>query len=602
MSEALPVSPAEALAVELNAAVAGRKAALELQRRYLSEDARAATNKDQFQVRVIEARLQAAGADPQAHRVALAGLAVAEAEALEAEAAADALLAAPGGRPVGLLRLVAGLMRAARINESKARSLISLARQGRRWAGGEQALALSAEHELLYLGLRRFEALLQKGGAWDPADVEWLRLRAVSLPARLAQTAAGLRAAAVEAVQCPLPAALQAARGPFLAMGLGPAEALAWSVAGFRTDEVEAWVAAAVPLPAEAALWRAHGIGLAQVQAWVQADLLPDEAALFGACGVEDPVLAHQLRAALGDVELLAAWHRAGYEPDEVLELRIQGCKQPDQARPPRSKGAEPAEVSRPVAAAAPPPVIAPPPPLRPAESWAHKRALRLFGVEAADDAAAFAVGLPPGAAWLGWGSFETQSLDAGGDERAFVWSQAGGSLLVLSASERLAPAAAVLELRDLRPDPLWQEGLDELRGRHQRPKQAGAWQLWGEPGSAALAWGLLLPQGPPPWVGAVDYQEGEAWPHRWARKTEEWGEAGQVAPVQMGRLDDGRVWITVTETLLLSGAAPVSRSYGVVKPAWVEALQEFCLKMEMPTPSPRWYLFAQALVPAEKL
>jgi hypothetical protein len=657
MTDALPVSPAEALALELNAAVAGRKAALELERRFLPEDAKASTNKEQFQVRVIEARLQAAAADPQASVGPLASLAVAEAEALGEEAQAAGTLITPGSRPVGLLRLVAGLLRAARISESKARALLGLARHGRRWEGGVPALQLAAEHELLYMALRRFEGLLQKGGAWDPADVAWLRLRAASLPARLIQVAAELRAAAEAAAQSPLPPALEAARRPFLDQAFSPGEALAWAAAGFSPQEARAWGAGGLPLPAQAALWRARGFDLPRAQAWVQADLLADEAALFQSCGVEDPALAHQLRAALGDVEMLPAWHRAGYAPDEVLTLRTEGCKQPDQAPPPRPKpvavapepprlviiheaskapGEAPMSPAKaaptaaavaappPLAAglddllgmgpaAAPPPAPVPPPSqpaiiqgdglsaavrtLRPSATWAQKRAQTLLGSDAADDAQAWAAGLPNGAAWLGWGAFEAAALPAGGDERAFVWPQAGGSLLVMGGSEQLAAAGSVHEIRDLRPDPLWQEGLDALRAKRGLAKHAGAWLLQASaPQGGALAWGLVFPAGPPPWAQAVDHQERETWVHRWARKTEEWGEEGKASHAQVGRLADGSWWVALAETLVPSAATPQSMPFGAVRAAWNEALQEFCLKMEMPSQAGHWRLFGQAL------
>jgi hypothetical protein len=180
------------------------------------------------------------------------------------------------------------------------------------------------------------------------------------------------------------------------------------------------------------------------------------------------------------------------------------------------------------------------------------------------------------------------------------VWTQGGHGLLVMGASELVAKAGAVVDVPDLRPDPLWQEGLDPLRIKLGLPKHGGAWLLMGASQDAgALAWGLVHPAGPPPWSQAVDYQERESWSARWARKTEEWGEEGKAPNAKVGKLADGSWWIALPETTVAAGPAPQSLSFSVVKPAWAESLQEFCLKMEMPAKSGRWRLFGQPLTAA---
>jgi hypothetical protein len=634
MTDPLPIGPAEVLSIQLNAAFSGRKAALERERALLPADAKDSTNKEQFQVRVIEARLKAASDDPQGSVAVLANLALSEAEALEAEAQAVAPLTVPGGRPVGMLRLVLGLLRCAQTTESKARALFSLARQGRRWEGVEQARALDADHEQLYLAVRRFEALLQAGKAWETPDVEWLRLRAVALPARLRQTVAELRAAAEGAAQSPLPAELEASRQPFLAGGFNREDGLAWRLGGFSAQEARDWINAGLAQPAQAAQWRARGMDLATAQTWAQGDLMADEAALFQFCGVAEPGLAHQLRAALGDVELLGPWHRAGYAPDEVLALRAEGCRGPDQAPPPKPKETAPpvlvisqggvkaegvaqaqlkvslAPEGGPAPAAAPAESAAAPPPeirgdglqsftrmVKGEASWARLRAAQLFGAEADTEADALGLPVPDGAAWLGWGSLQMQSCAPGGEAEAFVWTPAGHSLVVVAASELLARAGAVLDVPDMRPDPLWQESLDPLRHKLGLTKHAGTWMLMGSSAKAgALAWGLVHPAGPPPWSQAVDYQEFESWSARWARKTEEWGEEGKAPNAKVGKLADGSWWIALPELTLAAGAEAQAVPFTVVKPAWNESLQEFCLKMEMPAKAGKWRLFGQTL------
>ena len=643
MTDPLPIGPAEVLSIQLNAAFSGRKAALERERALLPADAKDSTNKEQFQVRVIEARLKSAAEIPEANVAVLASLALSEAEALDAEAQAVAPLTVPGGRPVGMLRLVLGLVRTAHTSEAKARALLGLARQGRRWEGVERARVLDAEHEQLYLALRRFEALMQAGKAWDTPDIEWLRLRALTLPARLLQTVAELRNAAEAAAQSPLPEALASARRAFVDRGFNKEDGLAWVLAGFKPEEARAWIDAGLDQPSEAGLWRARGMDLAQARRWSGSDLLADEAALFQACGVAEPALAHQLRAALGDVELLPAWHRAGYAPDEVLALRAEGCRGPEQAPPPRPKDVPPptlvishggvkadgvAQAVLKVALVDAPPAAAPAeaptgapgteaaplaPPAAPKgdglqsftrmlkgeASWARLRAQQLLGVDAATEAEALAASLPAGAVWLGWGSLQAQPLAQAGEADALVWQPPGAVLLVMAASERLARGGAVLDVPDLRPDPLWQEGLDGLRLKLGLPKHPGTWLLLAPaPDGGALAWGLVSPPGPPPWSQAVDYQERESWTARWGRKTEEWGEAGKAPNAKVGRLADGSWWIALPEATVAAGADPQSMAFAVVKQPWMESLQEFCLKMEMPAKAGKWRLFSQPLSP----
>lgn len=322
---------AYALAAELGVAFGARKATLEFERRFSASDQGDRLNREMFQIRVAEARLKGALADPVAGVAALAALAAAAAEDLEAEAKElEPLLSAEAaGRRIGLLRLVCGLVRLARYGDGRSRARFTAAREGRHLPGFEDALELAPENELFFLALRRFEDLLQTGKAWDLKDADWLRLRVASAPGRLRLHAAALRSAAEAAAGFSLPPALAEARAPFLSLGFEPGAALAWAVAGFSPKEALAWGEAGLPQAELAQAWRDRDLSPDEAATWVQADLMADEAAAFKACGASDPATAHQLRHALGDVEHLLAWHRAGYEVAEVLKLRHQGVRRP---------------------------------------------------------------------------------------------------------------------------------------------------------------------------------------------------------------------------------------------------------------------------------
>lgn len=364
---------AYALAAELGALLGSRKATLEFERRFAASDQADRLNRAMFEIRVADARLKGALADPLASASALGSLAAAAADELEAEAAELAPLLGPeaAGRRFGLLRLVCAMERLARLGDARSRACFTAAREGRRLPGFEDALELAQEDELYFLALRRFEALLAAGKVWDMRDADWLRLRVALAPGRMRLHAANLRSAAELVAGHSLPPALAEARAPFIQLGFEPATALAWAVAGFAPKEALAWGEAGLSQAEQAQPWHERGLSPQEATAWVQADFLADEAAAFKACGATDPATARELRQALGDVEHLLAWHRAGYEVAEVLKLRHQGVMQPPEAAKTAEAGEAPApsfKISRGSSFAgltASVPVVEAPPPLK---------------------------------------------------------------------------------------------------------------------------------------------------------------------------------------------------------------------------------------------
>jgi len=198
----------------------------------------------------------------------------------------------------------------------------------------------------------------------------------------------------------------------------------------------------------------------------------------------------------------------------------------------------------------------------------------------------------PGGGAWLAWGVQRPGPDEAPSPVQGLRQRSLGSARVELAeASERTVGLGQVSLLASLQAEPDWEQGLQSAL---QRP---GGWLLhaWA-PAQATLGWGCVLPAGPEPWAASVDAVAGESWSKRWARKTDEWGEAGVPAPCQMGRSADGGWWIAYKASLIQAdpgAAAPLAVEPAWPTAAWREAFEDFCLKMEIPRQSPHWLLLA---------
>lgn len=644
MPKTVPASVAEVLAAELSAALPARKSALEFERHFAPPDQVERVNRGLFQIRVAEARLKAGTEDVEASAPALASIAVLEAEDLEAEALALEPLLGPEavGRKFGLLRLVCALFRLARLGEGRSRAFFTYARQGKHLSGFEDALELAPESELFFFALRRFKALLDEGKAWSIEDADWLRLRAASAPGRFRLRAAALRAGAESAVGTALPHALAELREPFLKYGFESSTALAWAVAGFRPKEALVWGEAGLALADQAQAWRDRGLSADEAAAWVNADVLPDEAAAFKACGAQDPAVARSLRYAVGDVEHLVAWHRAGFEGAEVLSLRESGVTTVAAALDHRkAQGGRPLGISsfrspsapapRAISAATGPtpatPVPKPSPPpapigvpepaasavpaeseysriadaeeepaVAPSDAWAQERAERFFGVKTHDEGSARAAVPEHGGAWMGWGVFDSSgSGHGGGTSEAYTLPLGGGLADVVAESEGVAVPFKPFAPPRVAPRDAWQARLDRRRGDRGAAPQPGQWYLhaWA-PGRAWLFWGLVFKGASVPWGQAVDFDSHETWQQRWERKCDEWGEKGLACPCTVGRTQGGGWWIAIKPSIVGSeGHVPTPITPAQMQPAWREAILDFCLKMGTGAQAAQWHLLA---------
>jgi hypothetical protein len=622
MPKTIPAQAVEVLLAELSAALPARKSALEFERHFALADQAERINRGLFEIRVAEARLKSATADPLSAAASLGSMALAEAEDLEAEALLLEPLLGPSaaGRQIGVLRLVCALFRLARLGEGRARAFLTYARQGKHLLGFEEALELAPENELFFLALRRFRILLQAGGAWSGQDADWLRLRAASAPGRLRLRAAALRSGALEAAQSPLPLSLSKKRQPFIDYGFEPTLALAWAVAGFTPKEALAWGEAGLSLADQAQAWRDRGLSPEEASAWAQADLLPDEAAAFKACGAQDPAMARRLRQALGDVEHLLAWHRAGFEVADVLRLRSSGVQNVAQALTQRQAqaptlkrggfyGTEPVPARRPEAPSAwteePSSIQAEKEAEAPVQarsedeaSWAQARALRCFGALCEDEASALAAVPAQGGAWMGWGALETEgSAAAGGSPEAYTLDLGGGLMGTVAESEGVAVPGKSFAPPRMQARDGWQSRLDALRGARGLPPSPGQWHLhaWA-PSRAWLFWGLAFKTAAVPWGEAMDFDSHETWLQRWARKTQEWGDDGMACPCAVGRSVGGGWWVAIKPSVqgsALGASKPQAIQAATMAPAWRDALQDFCLKMGVGARAGQWYLLA---------
>jgi hypothetical protein len=549
----------DALVAELSAVLSARKAALEFERQLASLDEKDRLGRELFELRSAEAML--AGAQGPEGEGLLAPLAQSAADDLEATAQGvfKSLSERSASDREALIRTVSALLRVARLSEARTRAFMTAARLGRRLEGFDEALDLAPETEQLLLALRRYQALVERGGPWDPRDADQLYLRALSAPGRLRLQAAALRTGALALGGASLPAALQEACEPFRSLGLSAPLSLAWAEAGFRAEECIDWREAGLRRPEQAHAWHCHGFDPVEAAAWAKADMLPDEAGAFVFCGVGSLAEAQALRKALGDVEHLLAWKRAGFLGPRVLELLSHGVRTPDQAL---AQGFQPAsfqELAEPVEIRAPaePPAEAQAAPQEP---------------------------FPPsaGGAWLAWGA-GTAPVQPASDA---LITRAFGSTerTVLKASELIVAPGQAAPPSSLQSGDGWEAQL----GRE------GSWLLAGLGGSCAvLIWGMLCEGAEAPWAAAVDFDASEAWKKRWARKTEEWGEPGAKPPCKLGRTEDGAWWIGFDQAIYVAepGAEPRALEAAWPTAAWREAFEDFCLKMEIPRQAPHWLL-----------
>lgn len=545
--------------------LAARKAALEFERQLAGLDEKDRLGRELFELRSAEATL--AGAQGPEGESLLVPLAQSAADDLEqvSQGVFRSLGERSSGDRAALLRTVSALLRVARLSEARTRAFMTAARLGRRLEGFDEALALAPETELLMLALRRCQALLERGGPWDPRDAEQLYLRALSAPGRLRLQAAALRSAAMALGGATLPEELQEACEPFRSLGLSAPLSLAWVGAGFRAEECVDWREAGLRRPEQAHAWHCHGFDPVEAAAWAKADMLPDEAGAFIFCGVGSLAEAQALRKACGDVEHLLAWKRAGYLGPQVLQLLSQGVRTPDQAL---AQGLQPAALGHneiPAAAVAPEPVAPAP------------------GPDAAPPAMEAAFPPSEGGAWLAWGAVPA----AKAAHEALITRAFGSSeRCVLKATELMAAPGGTAAPSSLQAGEDWEAQLG----------QAGSWLLAGFGASAGvLTWGIHCPGSDAPWSGAVDFNAAEPWKKRWARKTEDWGEPGAPPPCKIGRCEDGSWWIGFAQALFIAepGAEPLAFEAVWPSQAWREAFEDFCLKMEIDRQAPHWLLLA---------
>lgn len=634
---------AQALAAELNAALAARHASLEYERRFLSLDHRDDTARDFFEVRVALARAKDATKRALEHLDVLGPLALGAAASLEesAQALYPYLAKDVEMKPLACLRVVRGLQRLARIDEARTRAVFTAAREGLRLPGFEDAVDLAVESEQLFLALRRFEALLERGGDWESHDIDWLLLHATSVPGRMRLRAAALRSLVLELSGGSLGAEQAEALKPYQALQIPQRGALQWLAAGFSPEECVDWRATGLKDPIQAHAWHCHGFGPQEALAWSKADLLPDESGIFVHCGAGEMGQALALRRALGDIEHFFPWYRAGFKAAETLQWLEQGVRSPEQAmekrkftalaaaaaaaqadlvkaRPAPLPGLEAAaaEASAPVAVpdavpkAAPAPAapaVAPlpsgpsifrGPPVAKELSTPQRRAKDLLGVDCADDAAAFAARPAEGGAWIGWGVLDEQALaaQADGTQSAYSLPWGPGLFDLVLASEGAALPGGSLKPASFEPDPAWQERLDRLRAMRKAAPAPGAWHLsaWA-PCGALLLWGLVWKGPEAPWAEAVDFNPAEPWRKRWDRKTEEWGEEGAKPSCVAGQVPGGAWYVGFAESLVRCGQErPLAFKAPWPAAAWREAFEDFCLKMEIHLQPAHWHLVAE--------
>jgi hypothetical protein len=332
------------------------------------------------------------------------------------------------------------------------------------------------------------------------------------------------------------------------------------------------------------------------------AELLPDEAAAFRACGAADPVTARQLRVALGDVEHLLTWHRAGFDAAEVLRLRADGVTDVQAALAQRKAAAKSlaAALLAPDDDGVPPPatVIA-----MEAGTAASKPAPASKSVDAgakADkpkrSAGPKADWTPEGGAWIGWSVFESQdgALPSPG---ADVLSRplAGGRMDVLIASEGVALPTLAFSATELHVEEGWQESLDAYRAAAGQAPKPGQWQLVAmAPLQAKLFWGLHFRASLTPWGQAIDFDAHETWLQRWARKAEDFGEAGLPVTCVVGRTAS-RGWFFAAPGSELDLKEPGVVAVERTEPekAWREAVERFCQIMGLGKQQAGWHLLA---------
>jgi hypothetical protein len=592
-------SPAQALAAELGAALPAHRAAAEFALHFSQGSEATALKKALGEVRAAEARLESCAPAADDNAASLGRLAAAEAAYLERESGLLNSWLPPqsAGLVHANVRLVASVLWEARYGEGRAKAMLSARRRHLRLPGFDEALDLAPENELLFLALRRFSRLLHSSDGWSLADLEWLRLRASTVPGRFRVHAAKLLSAAEMLAKVPLPEDLEEARRPFLQFGYDPEPALAWGIAGFSVTEALAWGSAGLPWAEQALAWRSRGFEPKEAAQWARAELLPDEAAAFRACGAADPAIARELRTALGDVEQLLVWHRAGFAPAEVLRFRAEGVDV--EAAVAQRKGSAKALAA---AMLAPDPETVPLPgavlamEARTPAPTVTVAKLGPNGAKAKRSAGPAADWSPEGGAWIGWSVFEEGGGDPGSPSAgALSRSLSGGLMDVAVASEGVALPSLPFSAPDLEIEGAWQAELDRHRQALGRSPQPGHWQLMAlAPQAAQLYWGLLFKTPSSPWGHAIDFDADETWDKRWKRKAEEFGEAGLPPSCVVGRTPS-RGWFIAAPGSLIEHreAQPLALEQVVPQKAWREAVERFCQIMGLGKQAAGWHLVA---------
>lgn len=600
---------ARILLAELGAALPARRSAVDFARHFIGEkdlDLRRAVQE----LRGEEARLELARRQVEENLPLLGRTAVREAMALEDEAQRlEGWLSgrSPESAPA---RLTAALLWEARYGEGRTRASLSARRRREVLPGFEDALELAPENELLFVALRRFSALLHAGGPWSRADLDWLRLRARTLPNRFRLHAADLRGAAEAGAGTPLPPELVEARRPFVEFGYDPIPALAWAVAGFKVGEAIAWGAAGLPWAAQALAWKSWGHSVGDAAAWAAQDFLPDEAAAFVACGATDPSTARRLRSSLGGVENLLAWHRAGFLGAEVLYWRAEGVHEAAEAQRRRQIASKPEFAVRTPPSAEEPGVVSAstseeeltPPPVPKGLVGADSRGALVSSSsnpEPGRPSRRKSVELPDawvaeGGAWIAWG---LPAPKGGARAGATVLCRGldGFAADILRDSEVVALEAVPSEL-SLEIESGWQGELDAFRDAAGRARGPGVWLLAAlAPLQARLYWGLLFKRPVSPWGQTIDFDAAETWRQRWERRVQEYGEIGAPCPCEVTRTPVGGWCIEVPGSRRLRKAGSLEPLEATrVELAWVEAVRRFCLVMGLERLEGGWKLVAE--------
>jgi hypothetical protein len=374
---------------------------------------------------------------------------------------------------------------------------------------------------------------------------------------------------------------------PALLPGTVPPPRVAPPVAAFDDFAKEFGIAAPVPAPAKA-------VAPSGAPASVTDAGAPTAAEPQGAAPKVEVPQAGPPQAAVLNAKAPQAADSEAEAPDTKVPQVAAVKAEPPKSEAPQTGAAAATEIP-PLPAPPSLPEASAPAPQAPGFSWIVERVRRSFGLDGLDEAAAWKAVPPGGGVWMGWGVPSANPLPGQGQPPAVCLPLGSGSFDLAVASEGLAFAGKPFQPDTFFADEAWQTAIDALRAARGDVGAEGQWCVFAwPPARALLLWGLVYPPGPPPWSTAVDYEERESWPHRWDRKTDEWGEAGMQSPCMIGRTLDQGWWVAMEEGLQPKPAgevAPVDTNWN--KATWWDTFQDFCLKMEIPVKHPHWNLVA---------